>query len=207
VVNINVVKWDAPYKKKKCEICLRAKQVRTPFGKARTRATRSLELIHTDVCGPIDPCTWDKKNYILTFLDDFTHFAVIYLLEKKYEVTEKVKQFINMAEAKWQQQVSKLRSDNGREYLSKEQTEWCKDKGIILDYTTPYTPQLNGKAERLNRTLIEKTRALLADGGIKKTLSGEALTATYLLNRSPTETTTYTPAEQWTMKKPDLSNI
>jgi len=101
-------------------------------------------------------------------LDDFTHFAVIYLLEGKYEVTEKIKQFINMAEAKWQQQVSKLQSDNGREYLSKELTEWCKDKGIILDYTTPYTPQLNGKAERLNRTLIEKTRALLADSGITK---------------------------------------
>ncbi|KMQ86176.1 gag-pol polyprotein [Lasius niger] len=163
-----------------CETCLRAKQ----------------------------PCTWDKKRYMLTFLDDYTHFAVIYLLEGKYEVTELVKQYINMVEAKWQLRVSKLRSDNGREYLSKKLVEWCKGKGIVLDYTTPYTPQLNGKAERLNRTLIEKTRALLADAGADKTIWGEAArTATYLLNRSPTEETDLIPAEQWTKKRPNLRNI
>lgn len=75
---------------RQCEICPKAKQVRTPFGKEREKATRPLELIHTDVCGPIDPCTWDNRNYILTFLDDYTHFAVIYLLERKYELAEKV---------------------------------------------------------------------------------------------------------------------
>ena len=112
-----------------------------------------------------------------------------------------------MVEAKWQLQVSKLRSDNGREYLSKDLTDWCKDKGIILDYTTPFTPQLNGKAERLNRTLIERTRALLADEEVDKKLWGEAArTAAYLLNRSPSEATTSTPVELWTKKRPDLSN-
>jgi len=77
----------------------------------------------TDVCGPINPFTWDTKNYILTFLDDFTHCVIVYLLERKYEVAEKMKQFINMVEAKWELKISKLRSENGREYLSKDLTD------------------------------------------------------------------------------------
>lgn len=127
-----------------------------------------------------------QKNYILTFLNGFTYFVcVIYLLEWKYEVAEMVKQFIKMVEAKWQLQISKLRSDNGKEYLSQDLVKWCKDKGIILDYTTSYTPQLNGKAERLNRTLIEKMRALLTDSKVEKTLWGEAAcTAPRELHRS-----------------------
>lgn len=66
-----------------CEICLKAKQVRFPFDSERTKATRPLEIIHTDLCGPIDPETWDGKKYILTVSDDYTHFAVIYLLKHK----------------------------------------------------------------------------------------------------------------------------
>ncbi|GJQ87710.1 hypothetical protein Trydic_g22081 [Trypoxylus dichotomus] len=56
-----------------------------------------------------------------------------------------------------------------------------------MDYTVPYTPQLNGKAERLNRTLAERIRSLLIDSELEKNMWGEAaFVATYLLNRSPT---------------------
>lgn len=72
----------------------------------------------------------------------------------------------------------------------------------------PYTPQLNGKAERLNRTLMDKTRALLFDSGLKKEMWGEASnTAAFLINRSPTSTLKTTPYEMWEKKKPNLSNL
>lgn len=51
-----------------CETCLKAKQTRLSFGENRLRAKRPLEIVHTDICGPVDPSTWDKKKYILTFL-------------------------------------------------------------------------------------------------------------------------------------------
>lgn len=191
-----------------CETCLKAKQTRIPFGKDRTKAKRPLEIVHTDVCGPIDPQTWDKKKYMLTFIDDFTHFVMVYLIEGKFEVPNTVKEYANQVETKWNLKISKLRCDNGREFVNEDLTNWCRQRGTILDLTTPYTPQLNGKAERMNRTLVEKTRALLTDAQMNKSFWGEAVrTAAYLTNRSPTDTVQRTPFENWTSKKPDLSRL
>lgn len=101
-----------------CNTCCKAKHTREPFRNDRTRAMRPLELVHTDLCGPIGPDTWDGKRYMLTFLDDFTHFAVIDLLTSKSEVTERVKEYVKAAEAKWNMRLSKLRCDNGKEYVN-----------------------------------------------------------------------------------------
>ncbi|UYV70046.1 hypothetical protein LAZ67_7001592 [Cordylochernes scorpioides] len=98
--------------------------------------------------------------------------------------------------------------DNGGEYVTEDIKSWCKAKGIIMDLTIPHSPQLNGKAERLNRTLMEKTRAVLIDSGVEKYTRGEAVrVSAYLLNRSPTQELEKTPAELWFNKKTNLSNL
>lgn len=169
---------------------------------------RPLELIHSDVCGPVETPTWDNKRYILTMLDDYTHFTVIYLLQNKYEVADTIKEYVKLAEARWNTKLAKLRYDNGREYANENLKNWCKKNGIEMDFTIPYTPQLNGKAERLNRTLLEKTRALLAESGLEKEMWGEAAyTATYIINRSPTKSLQVTPYEMWSEKEPDLNSL
>ncbi|UYV78030.1 FHDC1 [Cordylochernes scorpioides] len=191
-----------------CEICIMAKQTRKSFGNERSRATRPLEIVHTDLCGPIEPLTHDNKKYIMTFLDDYTHFCYVYLLSNKYEAKEYIKEYVNEVERFLNAKVSKLRCDNGGEYANTQVKEWCKMKGIILDFTVPYTPQLNGKAERLNRTLIEKTRALLLDSKLNKEMWGEATrVAAYLINRSPSNTVQTTPAQMWYGRNPNLSNV
>lgn len=191
-----------------CEICLKAKQTRTPFGNERTRAKRPLEIVHTDVCGPIDPLTWDKKRYMITFIDDFTNFVMVYLIERKSEVSDIVKEYTNQVETKWNLKILKLRCDNGKEFVNEDLKNRCRQRGTILDLTTPYTPQLNGKAKRMNRTLIEKTRALLTDAEIDKSFWKEAVrTAAYLTNRSPTSAVQGTPYKNWTSNRPDLSRL
>lgn len=193
---------------KTCETCLKARQTRRPFLTQRQRATRPLQIIHTDICGPIDPLTWDNKRYFITFLDDYTHFSMVFLMERKNEAVEIIKQYVKEVENKWNNKVYTLRCDNGGEYANVDLKQWCKFKGIVLDFTTPYTPQLNGKAERLNRTIMEKARALIAENKTKKNMWGEAVrTAVYLLNRSPTETVETTAVEKWTNKKPNLSGL
>lgn len=189
-----------------CEVCLQAKQSRFPFSSERQRATRPLQIIHTDLVGPIEPKTWDGKRYALTFLDDFTNYTKVELLETKNEAEEYIKEYINEAEAFHNLKASKIRCDSGGEYIGNNLKSWCKSRGIILDYTVSHTPQLNGKAERLNRTLLDKTRALLFESNVSKELWGEAIrTSAYLMNRSPSQAVPKTPSEMWTGRKPDLS--
>ena len=66
--------------------------------------------------------------------------------------------------------VSILRTDGGSEYQSLELKKYLKDNGIEHEKTPPYTPELNGMAERLNRTCIERVRCLRVIGN-KHTLS------------------------------------
>lgn len=191
-----------------CQVCQEAKQTRSPFNTHRVRADRPLQLIHTDVCGPISPATHDGKSYFLTFIDDYTHFCQTYLMKNKWEVPELLKEFVSEVEAQFNSKISQVRCDNGGEYVSHSLKNWCKERGIKLDYTIPHSPQLNGTAERFNRTLVEKTRSLLYDSNLKKEMWGEALrTSTFLMNRSPSAAVKITPAEMWFKRKPDLSRI
>lgn len=192
-----------------CEICIKAKQGRLPFSTQRQRAERKLEIIHSDVCGPFETETYDKNRYFLTLMDDYTHFTKVYLIKHKNQVPEIIKNYIEESERELKEKVSILRCDNGGEYKSNEFRTWCLKKGIKIDYSVPYTPQLNGKAERLNRTILEKVRALLFNSDLKNEMWGEAvLCSIYLINRLPSETINkLTPYEMWFGKRPNLSNI
>ena len=103
-----------------------------------------------------------------------------------------------------------LRSDNGGEYTSNQFKMFCNDKCIIPQLTPPYTPQLNGVAERMNRTLVESARCMMEHFKLSKSYWGEALTtAAYIRNRCPTRATDAekSPYEFWTGKKPLLKNL
>ena len=78
-----------------------------------------------------------------------------------------------------------IRADNGGQYRGKFE-EYCCLKGIRLKFTLPKTLELNGLAERMNRTIMERVRSMLAHAKLPKTFWAEALsTATYVINRSP----------------------
>lgn len=191
-----------------CEPCVIGKLKRKPFKSERTRALRPLQIIHTDICGKISPETYDGEKYVMTCLDDFTHFLKVYLLHTKDEAEGYLKEYIQEAEAYFNLKTSVIRLDNGGEYSSVDFKNWCRNKGIQLDYTIPHSPELNGKAERVNLTLFNKVRAMLFQSKMDNKMWGFAvLTAAYLFNRSPTTTVETTPAEKWFGKKPNLSNL
>ena len=79
-----------------------------------------------------------------------------------------------------------LRSDNGGEYTTNEFKNYYFKKGIRHEKTVPSTPQQNGVAKRMNRTIVEKIRCMLRMANLPKSFWGEAVvTACYLINRSP----------------------
>lgn len=172
----------------KCEVCLAGKQTRQPFEETvERRSSRPLELIHSDVCGPFNPNTWNGKRFYVSFMDDYTHFTAVYLLASKDEVQEKFEQYCAQVTSFFGTKIARLRCDNGGEYTSNSFRRFCRTEGIRMETTVPYSPQQNGVAERLNRTLLDKSRSMLLDAGLPKSMWGEAvLAATYILNRSPT---------------------
>jgi transposase InsO family protein len=195
-----------------CEACIYGKQARLPFNKNKIKnhVTRPLFNVHTDVCGPVTPPTINSKNYFVTFIDEFTHYTVTYLITFKGEVKDVFQDYLLKANAHFNLKIVNLYCDNGREYLSNELKDLCAQKGITYHLTVPYTPQQNGIAERMNRTITEKARAMLVASKLASSFWGEAvLTATYLINRSPTKAliNNKTPYEMWYQRKPTLKYL
>ena len=90
--------------------------------------------------------------------------------------------------------IAALRTDNGGEYVSIEFKEYLKLRGIRHELTVPYTPEQNGLAERLDRTLMEAARSMISHAGLNSNYWGEAVgTAAYVRNRTTTTATNKTP--------------
>ena len=193
-----------------CEGCAMGKQHRQPFPKkSQHESTQPLEIIHSDVCGPMNVNSVGGSRYFVTFIDDYSRFTSVYFMKNKNEVLDKFKEFVELGENLTEKRVKILRSDNGGEYLSQEFTQYCKGRGIKKDDTIPYTPQQNGVAERMNRTIMETARSMLHHADLPLSFWAEAVsTAVYLRNRSPTSSLKdMTPYEQWQNEKPDVSHL
>ena len=76
-----------------CEPCLMGKMTKTPFSGTMEQATDLLEIIHTDVCGPMSVDARGNYHYFLTFRDDLSRYGYIYLMKHKSETFEKFKEF------------------------------------------------------------------------------------------------------------------
>jgi hypothetical protein len=195
----------------KCVSCLKGKMTRKSFPKASTSQTQHpLDLIHSDVCGPMNTLTPGKKKYFLTFIDDYSRYTKVYLLHTKDEVAVKLQEYINHVRNKFGRTLKALRCDNGTEYTCQSTQVILKKEGIEFQTVVPYNPEQNGVSERKNRSLCESGRSMLFDASLPTTYWGEAiLTACYLQNRLSTKgTETHkTPYELWNGSKPDLSHL
>ena len=105
--------------------------------------------------------------------------------------------------------IKSLKSDNGGEYDSKEFKSFCSENGIRMIKTVPGTPEQNGVAERMNRTLNERARCMRIQSGLPKMFWAEAVnTAAYLINRGPSVPLNYQlPEEVWSGKEVNLSHL
>lgn len=198
-----------PILEKKCSTCIEGKAKRLLFQQQIKRTQQIGELIHSDLSGPINPPTENGEKYFQVILDDFSHFVVVKLLKAKDEAEQNLIEYISEIERQHELPVKRLRLDNGGEFSSNNFKRFARQKGIKLEYTMSYSPQMGGKAERMNQTLLNMVRTKLIDSGIAKHLWGEAIRCSaYELNRSPTTTLNKgkTPAFMWHGKN-DISKL
>jgi len=192
-----------------CEACKAGKMHADPFPTSSTRASRPLQLVHSDVHGPVKVTTHQGYRYWVSFIDDFSRFKAIYLLKRKSETFIAFKQFKAWAENITGQRIGSLRDDKGGEYMSKDFEAFCIDHGIQRQHTVRNRPQQNGVAERANRTIEEGVISMLYESGMPPSFWGEAL-ASFIHVSNKVSTTTLqgvTPHEAFHGSKPDLSHM
>jgi len=125
----------------------------------------------------------------LTFIDDYTKKTWVYLLKQKSEVFECFHKYKPLVEKQSGHYIKFLRIDRGGEYISNDLLHFCREHGIQKQFTTRYTPQQNGVAERKNRTIMEMARSMFKAQHLPNDYWAEAVTfASYILNRCPTKT-------------------
>lgn len=159
--------------------------------------------------GPSPVLSKGGASYFLTLIDDFSRKVWIYFLKHKSDVFDTFKKWKVLIENQTGKKIKRLRTDNGLEFCSGEFNEFCANSGIARHRTVSYTPQQNGVAERMNRTLLERARSMRSNAGLGDDFWAEAVnTACHLVNISPSTTIECkTPHEVWSGKPADYSDL
>ncbi|KAH9313426.1 hypothetical protein KI387_044060 [Taxus chinensis] len=192
----------------KCHNCLAGKQHRVPFQKNTYRAKGKLDLVHIDICGPMQPIH-SGCQYFMFCVDDYSRKMWIYCLRNKSQDFETFQKFKALVENEVGRKIKTLHLDRGGEFTSNEFKTYLEAHGIRQQMPPTHTPQKNGIVERRNRTIMEMVRCMIDDSGLTKTFWVEATrTAVYLLNRVPTVALEgVTPQEAWSNQKPSISHL
>ena len=116
-----------------CERCALGKQHRNLFPKTSDNLTKQpLDIIHSDVCGPMNVDSIKGSKCFVTFIDDFSRYTTAYTMKNKNEVFAKLKEYIAYVENQTNFKIKALHSDNGGKYISKEFNEFVLKK-VFLD--------------------------------------------------------------------------
>ncbi|CAI7895572.1 unnamed protein product [Closterium sp. NIES-53] len=197
-------------KKGVCAACVEGKMARKPSGsRSSPLAKDPLALVHMDVCGPMRHASKGGVQLLLVMLDDAMWMCWTRLLKAKGDVTKAIQEWALEVCDEDKKRIKAFCTKGGGEFVNAELEKWMKSKGIKHDVTTPYTPQQNGAAEWLNRTLVEAVHSLLHHSKLGSEWWGEASSlVAWIRNRLPTKVLPgTTPFEAWTGIKPDLSRL
>ena len=168
-----------------CNVCPQAKQPRRHFPASSSQASRPMELVHSDLMEmPIT--SRGGARYVVTLLDDHSRLSMTTCVARKSMTVDAIADGLAHMEMISGHRTSRLRSDNGGEYTSRRLQQLLKTKNVIHEVSAPYTPEQNGRAERLNRTLMDRVRAMMIHSGVAQDMWAEAITtANYIRNRCP----------------------
>ncbi|GAA5864492.1 hypothetical protein JCM1840_000519 [Sporobolomyces johnsonii] len=193
-----------------CDACATAKSTRQPFRSA-TKARRSdtpLELVHMDLAGPFQASIGDRYRYYLVIVDDATRFVWVTFLRAKHEAPAAIRRFRAYAEKRYERTIKTIRTDRGGEFTDGALEAYLREAGIRHQTSEAGTPQQNGVAERMNRTLKEGAAAIQIGGRLPESCWPYSIKAmARASNRLPTKALKEsTPYEALTGEKANVSD-
>ena len=145
-----------------CEGCIFSKQHRDTFPVGNSYIVcRPLEIVHYDICGPMQTSSIGGYNYFLNFIDDYSRKTWVYFLKHKSDAFSCFQQFKALVENQSGHRIKTLRTDRGGEYVSNEFLIFCKTHGIQKKFTVWYTPEQNDVIESTNITIMEMARNMM----------------------------------------------
>lgn len=193
----------------KCEVCLESKLSNKEYATERRRARYCGEIVHSDV-KYLDVEGFNGERYFVTFIEDYSRIARVYPIKNKSEVFEKFVEYFNILKNYAEGPLCEFKCDNGKEYLNKEFYNLAKNEGFRIFPCIPYNHQLNGVAERYNRTIMDRVRCLRKESNLDRKYWPEfVLAACYIGNRLRNSSTFEgkTPFEIFFQRKPSAKNF
>ena len=196
-----------------CKVCIESKQEQKFIWKPVSRTTQPFELIHSDLCGPINPPSHSGKRYFIVYIDEYSRTAFTYFLHTKTatEIVSVFQEFLSRVEAMLPAvKFSRFRCDNARgEYDNSLIRGILRVSGISFEPSPAYSQHKHGVSERMIRTLATKARSMLLDSQLEMEFWAEAIsTVAYLHGRSPSQTRNgITPFETLWQRKPVLDHL
>ena len=191
-----------------CDGCKKGKSKRLPFPPLKSRAETTLALFHSDL-DEMSAASIDGYKWTATYLDDHTHYGMMFFLKHKDEQFDAFKTYKAWAECQTGWKLETIHTDRGSEFLSKEQKRYLQECGIEHQTSMSYSPQQNGRAEHFQQTIINKVESMrhaagLSDGFWKHAVSR----AVHIYNVTPISKAEFlTPKEMWSGSKPDISHL
>ena len=195
-----------PHDVSPCDGCAFGKQKRLPFPPSKSRASKVLELVHSDL-DEMPNLSIDGYKWTCIFLDDYSSCGIMYYLKQKDHALTAFQQFKAWAEKQLDASIKILRMDRGGEYIGNRFKNYLKEVGIEFNYSMPRSPQQNGRAERWQQTIVNKAESMRHFAGLSSGFWKLAVeTAVHVYNRTPLKRAKWkTPIELWMKKKPDVS--
>ncbi|UYV65298.1 hypothetical protein LAZ67_3003857 [Cordylochernes scorpioides] len=187
-----------------CESCTLGKIHRKSYKSIQYKQSEDiLDLWHTDIVGPLDESF--GYRYFITIVDDYSNFTFVIPIANESQTADSIINLIIQEERQTGRKVKRIRNDNGGEYISNYLRRWLSSKGIKQEFTTAYTPESNGKAERFNRTIVELARTMLIDSKLPLKFWSESVkVAVHINNRIKIKEMNTTPFEIYKGWKPNI---
>nr|CAH65957.1 OSIGBa0113D21.2 [Oryza sativa] len=165
-----------------CTPCRHAKMVSTSYAPIISVMTDAPgQLLHMDTVGPARVQSVGGKWYVLVIVDDFSRYSWVFFMATKDEAFQHFRGLFLRLELEFPGSLKRIRSDNGGEFKNASFEQFCNERGLEHEFSSPRVPQQNGVVERKNRVLVEMARTMLDEYKTPRKFWAEAInTACYI---------------------------